>query len=74
MIPGLSELMSKGGEQESGLRLKRLMTIMDSMSNEGIVPLPNLCPYLSSASPFTLERDSIDCSFETIRLFAYLKL
>lgn len=35
MIPGFSQdLMSKGSEQESMARLKRLMTIMDSM-NEG---------------------------------------
>lgn len=35
MIPGFSQdFMSKGTEQESMARLKRLMTIMDSM-NEG---------------------------------------
>jgi len=34
MIPGISqELMSKGGEQESTARLKKLMTIMDSMND-----------------------------------------
>jgi len=36
MIPGISqELMSKGGEQESTARLKKLMTIMDSMNDGG---------------------------------------
>lgn len=34
MIPGFSQdFMSKGSEQESVARLKRLMTIMDSMSD-----------------------------------------
>lgn len=36
MIPGFSQdLMSKGGEQESMARLKKLMTIMDSMNDGG---------------------------------------
>ncbi|CAG0918473.1 unnamed protein product [Notodromas monacha] len=35
MIPGLSQdFLGKGGEQESMARLKRLMTIMDSMNDE----------------------------------------
>lgn len=35
MLPGFStEFLTKGGEQESMARLKRLMTIMDSMSDE----------------------------------------
>lgn len=34
MIPGFSQdLMTKGGEQESMARLKKLMTIMDSMND-----------------------------------------
>lgn len=34
MIPGFSQdFMTKGGEQESMARIKRLMTIMDSMSD-----------------------------------------
>ena len=34
MIPGFSQdFMTKGSEQESVARLKRLMTIMDSMSD-----------------------------------------
>lgn len=34
MIPGFSQdIMSKGSEQESMSRLKRLMTIMDSMND-----------------------------------------
>jgi len=37
MIPGFSQdLLSKGSEQESMARLKRLMTIMDSMNDGGI--------------------------------------
>ena len=36
MIPGFSpDFMSKGNERESMARLKRLMTIMDSMNDEG---------------------------------------
>lgn len=38
MIPGFSQdFMSKGTEQESMARLKRLMTIMDSMNDSGLV-------------------------------------
>lgn len=37
MIPGFSnDFMTKGSEQESMARLKKLMTIMDSMNDEGI--------------------------------------
>ena len=36
MIPGFSsDFLSKGNEQESMARLKKLMTIMDSMNDEG---------------------------------------
>ena len=36
MIPGLgSDFMTKGNEQESMSRLKKLMTIMDSMNDSG---------------------------------------
>ena len=36
MIPGLGgDLMTKGNEQESMARLKRLMTVMDSMNDQG---------------------------------------
>ena len=36
MIPGLgSDFMTKGNEQESMARLKKLMTIMDSMNDGG---------------------------------------
>lgn len=38
MIPGFSQdFMSKGTEQESMARLKRLMTIMDSMNDSGLI-------------------------------------
>ena len=36
MIPGFSsDFMTKGNEQESMARLKKLMTMMDSMNDEG---------------------------------------
>lgn len=36
MIPGFGpDFMTKGNEQESVSRLKKLMTIMDSMADEG---------------------------------------
>ena len=36
MLPGFSsEFLGQGGEQESMMRLKRLMTMMDSMTDEG---------------------------------------
>lgn len=38
MIPGFgSDFMTKGNEQESMARLKKLMTIMDSMNDQGIL-------------------------------------
>ena len=38
MIPGFStEFLTKGGEKESAARLKRMMCIMDSMNDKGIV-------------------------------------
>ena len=38
MIPGFSQdFLSKGSEQESMARLKRVMTIMDSMNDGGII-------------------------------------
>lgn len=37
MIPGFSnDFISKGNEQESVARLKRLMTMMDSMNDTGM--------------------------------------
>ena len=41
MIPGFSQdFMTKGGEQESMARLKKLMTIMDSMNDGGTAIFP----------------------------------
>ena len=41
MIPGFSQdFMTKGGEQESMARLKKLMTIMDSMNDGGTTIFP----------------------------------
>lgn len=46
MIPGFSnDFMTKGSEQESMARLKKLMTIMDSMNDEGI-QIQKLCSML----------------------------
>ena len=37
MLPGFSaELMPKGHEKESQAKIKRYMTMMDSMTNEGM--------------------------------------
>ena len=37
MLPGFSsELMPKGQEKESQAKIKRYMTMMDSMTNEGL--------------------------------------
>lgn len=37
MLPGFgSDFLSKGNERESMARLKKLMTIMDSMSDQGV--------------------------------------
>ena len=42
MIPGFSnDFLSKGNEQESMARLKKLMTIMDSMNDQGKITHPN---------------------------------
>ena len=35
MIPGFNDFMTKGTEKDSQDRLKQLMTIMDSMTDEG---------------------------------------
>ena len=35
MIPGFNDFMTKGHEKDSTERLKKLMTIMDSMTDEG---------------------------------------
>lgn len=38
MLPGFSaEVMPKGHEKESQAKIKRYMTMMDSMTNEGIL-------------------------------------
>lgn len=40
MIPGFgTDFLSKGNEQESVMRLKKLMTIMDSMADNGFLLL-----------------------------------
>lgn len=40
MLPGFNaELMPKGQEKESQAKIKRYMTMMDSMTNEGMLSL-----------------------------------
>ena len=47
MIPGFSsDFLTKGGEQESMSRLKKLMTIMDSMNDEGMFSLVNVLVHI----------------------------
>lgn len=49
MIPGFgTDFMSKGNEQESMARLKKLMTIMDSMNDQGMCPPPLLLVLIKS--------------------------
>lgn len=52
MIPGLggNDLMTKGNEQESMARLKKLMTMMDSMHDQGIGYLWSQKPILPCTS------------------------
>lgn len=72
MIPGFSQdFMSKGTEQESMARLKRLMTIMDSMNDSGLylryhfnvfffMMIPFLSQHYLMCRTFMLELDSRD--------------
>lgn len=67
MIPGFSQdFMSKGTEQESMARLKRLMTIMDSMNDSGLrsfnmfVMIYLISYYYLICYVFILELDSRD--------------
>ena len=54
MIPGFGpDFMTKGNEQESSKRLKRLMTMMDSMNDKGLA----FCPKNKISHKFT-ELDS----------------
>ena len=47
MIPGFSsDFLTKGGEQESMSRLKKLMTIMDSMNDEGMFSVVNVLVHI----------------------------
>ena len=61
MIPGFPpDLMSKGGEQESMSRLKKMMTIMDSMNDEGTFceNIKRSCCTISSPISLLIELDS----------------
>lgn len=58
MIPGFSaDFISKGSEQESVARLKKLMTIMDSMSDEGKLKLN----YFPSEMQPRMKPKKLDC-------------
>ena len=60
MIPGLGgDLMTKGNEQESMARLKRLMTVMDSMSDQGLY-------LLITTTVITMTHDSPPCELFSI--------
>ena len=51
MIPGFSsDFLSKGNEQESMARLKKLMTIMDSMNDEGKMSVTAMFEFLGIVS------------------------
>ena len=56
MIPGFgTDFMSKGNEQESMARLKKLMTIMDSMNDQGKISwLGGLCSQYQPVETFTV--------------------
>lgn len=59
MIPGFgTDFMSKGNEQESMARLKKLMTIMDSMNDQGKT---NFTQFLSPI----VEQDYLEIFLET---------
>lgn len=57
MIPGFSQdFMSKGTEQESMARLKRLMTIMDSMNDSGssMFKILSSCRFYNSSNIYSI--------------------
>ena len=57
MIPGLGgDFMTKGSEQESMARLKKLMTIMDSMNDQGLCIL--LVPVEIDDNNFVLTKQT----------------
>ena len=60
MIPGYSqEFMPKGQEKESQAKIKKFMTMMDSMTDEGISC--SLQPHNDNV--FSLEADLFLCPF-----------
>lgn len=57
MIPGFSsDFLSKGNEQESMARLKKLMTIMDSMNDEGMIDLTGGLAYFLYVTIFQMSK------------------
>lgn len=55
MIPGFgTDFMSKGNEQESMARLKKLMTIMDSMNDQGKRSFIQFPVPTGSSQPFVM--------------------
>ena len=64
MLPGFSaELMPKGREKESQAKLKRYMTMMDSMTDEGKQKLSICSAFLFLATSVSIEFD--DCETDT---------
>lgn len=62
MIPGFSsDFLSKGNEQESMARLKKLMTIMDSMNDEGMIDLTWGLAYFLFAIIFKMSKFNFKC-------------
>ena len=57
MIPGFSsDFLSKGNEQESMARLRKRMTIMDSMNDEGMIDLTGGLAYFLHAIIFKMSK------------------
>ena len=62
MIPGFSsDFLSKGNEQESMARLKKLMTIMDSMNDEGMIDLTGSLAYFLYVIIFKMSKFNFKC-------------
>jgi hypothetical protein len=61
MIPGFNEqLMPKGMEKESQARIKRFMTIMDSMTDEGedLLSEPAVSRFVSAPSSYSESKQT----------------
>ena len=81
MIPGFSsDFMTKGNEQESMKRLRRLMTIMDSMNDFGeylnhkySINLPSIIDQLQSIYQYVIINQLYKCRLHSklnLKVFA----